>query len=120
MVTVPNDNKKFKVWCSAYRWNGKFEVALANDIIMKPLNIHEKRERENNLFNRFISISFFLFVSISVVASSFMGTAQRYSFADCWTIHIYIGSTLSRHSSSTLRGLDTANQISAAQRFRNL
>lgn len=64
-------------------------------------------------------ISFVLFF-ISVIAASFMGKTPRYSFTDCWTVHLYIRSTLSSHSSSTLWRLDTANQISTAQRFWDL
>lgn len=49
--------------------------------------------------------------------SSIMGTTSWYSFTDCRTVYIYIWPTISGHTSSTLRRLDTSNKISTAPRF---
>lgn len=49
-----------------------------------------------------------------------MGTTSWYSFVNRRSVHVHVRSTISGHTSSAHRRLDTANQVSATSGHRHL
>lgn len=61
-----------------------------------------------------------IYIDFADNTAGIMGAAPRYPFVDGRTVHIHIRSTFPCHSSSAFGGLDFADQIHAAPRFRHL